>query len=182
MKKSTTLTITQAAVVAAAYVLFTLPFAQFAYGPIQFRLAEALTVLPALFPAAIPGLFLGCLLANLFNPNSLGLIDVIFGSLATLLAGLATWKLSVVFRSARPMVRRLVCLIPPVLFNALIVGTYLPFLLLEEGGRVTLAVAALNIASIGLSEAVVVYVIGLPLLTGLERRFHQVQQKPANGV
>jgi uncharacterized membrane protein len=181
MKRITTLSITQAAVVAAAYVLFTLPFAQFAYGPIQFRLAEALTVLPALFPAAIPGLFIGCLLANLFNPNNLGLIDIVFGSLATLLAGLATWKLSYVFRTARPILRRMVCLIPPVVINAIIVGTYLPFLLLEAGGRVTLAVAAVNIVSVGLSEAVVVYIIGLALLTGLERRFRKVPQDLAQG-
>jgi uncharacterized membrane protein len=181
MDRPSTRSITQAAVVAAAYVLFTLPFAQFAYGPIQFRLAEALTVLPALFPAAIPGLFLGCILANLLNPNSLGPIDIVFGSLATLLAGLATWKLSQVFRAARPMVRRLACLMPAVVFNAFIVGTYLPFLLIEAGGRVTLAIAALNIASIGLSEAVVVFIIGLPLLTGLERRFRRIGKDSSNG-
>ena len=171
MKNTATLKITQAAVVAAAYVLLTLPFAQFAYGPIQFRLAEAMTVLPALFPAAIPGLFLGCLAANLFNPNNLGPIDIIFGSLATLAAGIATWRISSLLKSARPMARRLVSLLPPVLINALVVGTYLPFLLLEEGGRVTLGVAALNVLMVGLSEAVVVYLIGLPLLAGLERRY-----------
>ncbi|MBP7402377.1 MAG: QueT transporter family protein [Clostridia bacterium] len=171
MHKTATLRITQVAVVTAAYVLLTLPFAQFAFGPIQFRLAEAMAVLPAVFPAAIPGLFLGCLLANLFNPNNLGPIDIVFGSLATLLAGYATWHISRMLRSAAPIVRRLACLAPPIVINALVVGTYLPFLLLEEGGKVTLGLAAFNILTVGLSEAVVVFLVGLPLLAALEKKY-----------
>ena len=80
-------------VIAALYVVLTLPFAQFAFGPIQFRLAEIMTVLPIFSPAAIPGLTIGCFLSNLLNPDNLGPIDIIFGSLATLLA--ATWTRSI---------------------------------------------------------------------------------------
>ncbi len=94
--------LTQAAVIAAAYVVLTLPFAQFAFGMIQFRLAEALTVLAAMTPAAIPGLFLGCLLANTLNPMSLGPVDIILGSLATLISAVVTWKLSACWLKIRP--------------------------------------------------------------------------------
>jgi len=62
-----TLYLATSAVIAALYVVLTLPFAQFAFGPIQFRLAEIMVVLPILTPAAIPGLTLGCFLANLLN-------------------------------------------------------------------------------------------------------------------
>ncbi len=171
MKRIPTLFIVQAAVIAAAYILLTWPLAPIAFGPLQFRLAEAMTVLPVVFPAAIPGLFLGCLMSNLFNPDTLGPIDILFGSLATLLAAAATWRIAHVLKNAGPMLRRMVCLLPPVVINALVVGTYLPFLLLEEGSRVTLGIMAVNILSIGLSEAVVVYVIGLPLLVALEKRY-----------
>ena len=73
--------------VAALYVVLTLPAAQFAYGPIQFRLAEVLTILPAYGFGSIPGVTIGCFLANLLNPGNLGPIDIIFGTLATLIAG-----------------------------------------------------------------------------------------------
>ncbi|NLN46656.1 MAG: QueT transporter family protein [Clostridiaceae bacterium] len=172
MKKPTTLQITQAAVVTAAYVLLTLPFAQFAFGPIQFRLAEAMTVLPVLFPAAVPGLFLGCLLSNLFNPNSLGPIDIVFGSLATLLAALATWRIARKTRGMSPSVRRGLSLLPPVVINALVVGSYLPFLLMDAASSASpLSLVPINMLTVGASEAVVVFVVGLPLLVALEKRY-----------
>ena len=167
MKKPTTLQITQAAVVTAAYVLLTLPFA-----PIQFRLAEAMTVLPVLFPAAVPGLFLGCLLSNLFNPNSLGPIDIVFGSLATLLAALATWRIARKTRGMSPSVRRGLSLLPPVVINALVVGSYLPFLLMDAASSASpLSLVPINMLTVGASEAVVVFVVGLPLLVALEKRY-----------
>lgn len=172
MKKPTTLQITQAAVVTAAYILLTLPFAQFAFGPIQFRLAEAMTVLPVLFPAAVPGLFLGCLLSNLFNPNSLGPIDVVFGSLATLVAALATWRISRRTAGLAPAARRVLCLLPPVVINALVVGSYLPFLLMDPASTASpLSLVPINMLTVGASEAVVVFVVGLPLLIALEKRY-----------
>ncbi|HBP38959.1 MAG TPA: transporter [Clostridiales bacterium] len=169
MPKKTVL-ITQAAVIAAAYIVLTLPFAQIAFGgPIQFRLAEALAVLATLTPAAIPGLFLGCLLANWFNPQSLGLIDIIFGSLATLIAAWLTWH---IFRASqgKPVLRKwatLLALLPPVLVNALMVGFYLPFLLPDT--QPGIPVIAGFMLSIALSQTLVVYGIGWPLLLGLRR-------------
>jgi len=169
MKKSP-LFLTQAAVIAAAYVVLTLPFAQFAFGMIQFRLAEALTVLAAMTPAAIPGLFLGCLLANTLNPMSLGPVDIILGSLATLISAVVTWKLSrvLVKDSTLNAARQMLVIFPGVIFNALIVGTYLPFLL-SEGEPVTAAMIASFVGWIFLSQTVVIYLIGWPLWTGLRR-------------
>ena len=74
-------------VIAALYVVLTLPIAQFAFGPVQFRLAESLTILPVFAFGYIPGLSLGCFLANLLNPSNLGPVDIIGGTAATLIAG-----------------------------------------------------------------------------------------------
>jgi len=171
-----TLYLATSAVIAALYVVLTLPFAQFAFGPIQFRLAEIMVVLPILTPAAIPGLTLGCFLANLLNPMNLGVIDIVFGSLATLIAAVLTrWiTLKAIRISERP--RDILALVPPVLVNAVIVGIYLSYLLTD--GPVSAALIALNILYVGLSESVVVYALGFPFLlvlrkTNIERIWHK---------
>ena len=173
MKKSP-LFLTQAAVIAAAYIVLTLPFAQFAFGQIQFRLAEALTVLAALTPAAIPGLFIGCLLTNaFFNPSPLGLVDILLGSTATLIAAALTWWLSRLLADkldqtkVSRFMRIVLILLPPVLVNALVVGTYLPYLVLQE--TVTFGIIMSFVVWIFISEAIVVYLIGWPLMLGLKR-------------
>jgi|SRR5665647_1885481 len=162
-----TLYLATSAVIAALYVVLTLPFAQFAFGPIQFRLAEIMVVLPILTPAAIPGLTLGCFLANLLNPMNLGVIDIVFGSLATLIAAVLTrWIILKTIRiSARP--RDILALVPPVIINAVIVGIYLSYLLTD--GPVTALLIAMNILYVGLSEAAVVYALGFPFLLVLRK-------------
>lgn len=87
MRKFTTRDLTLAAVLAAVYAALTITLPVPQYGAVQIRFAEALTVLPFLFPAATPGLFVGCIIANLFSPF---VLDVVFGSMATLLACLWT--------------------------------------------------------------------------------------------
>ena len=82
MKNSKVTFITHAAAVAAIYVVLTLVFAPISYGEVQVRIAEALTILPFFTPAAIPGLFIGCLIANVIGGSIV--LDVIFGSIATL--------------------------------------------------------------------------------------------------
>lgn len=117
---------------------------------IQVRVAEALTILPYFTPAAVPGLFAGCLIANIYGGN--GILDVVFGSLASLFSALVV---------SRIQIKALVPL-PPVLFNAVIVGTVLHFVL-----RFPLH---LTIAGVGIGQAIACYGLGYPLLLFLEKR------------
>lgn len=141
---------------AGLYVVFTLPFANIAYGPIQFRLAEVLTVFPIFSVAAIPGVTLGCFIANLINPNNLGPVDIIGGTLATLIAGYFSWLIG---KKNKPL-----GIIPPIVFNGLIVGGYLAFLLVAPGSTVTVQAIGISMLSVAGSEAVLLVVLGLPLI------------------
>ncbi|MFA0888376.1 MAG: QueT transporter family protein [Synergistales bacterium] len=147
----------RSALIAALYALLVLAFAPLSFGPVQFRVAEALTLLPWLFPEAIPGLFVGCLVSNLFG--GLGIVDMVFGSLATLVAAWLTRRMPNVFWAA----------VPPVLINAVVVGTYLSFLL-----NVPMAATILYI---GLGEAGVCFLLGIPLVTLLTRVLNQKKTK-----
>ena len=94
MKEKKTISVlfmAQAAMIAAIYVVVTLVFAPFSYGEVQVRLSEALTILPVFTPAAIPGLFIGCLISNILGGCIIP--DIIFGSLATLLGAVFTYML-----------------------------------------------------------------------------------------
>lgn len=141
----------RSALIAAAYALLVVFFAPLSYGPVQVRIAEALTLLPWLWVEAVPGLFLGCLIANLFG--GFGLVDVIFGSSATLIAAVMT----------RLMPNKVLAALPPVVVNALVVGGYLSYLT-----EVSFPFAAMYV---GVGQAVACYALGLPLLAALERRF-----------
>lgn len=163
MKKKKALFPVQAAVIAALYALLTLLLWEFSSAGLQLRLSEALCVLPAFTPAAIPGLFIGCLLGNLIGGNWM---DVLFGSLATLLAALGTAALG---RIGKPHLRRLLVPLPAVLCNAAI----LPFVLTygyglrpDAAGLPALGFYALTIA---LGEAIVCYGLGIPLQLLLEK-------------
>ena len=126
------------------------------FGVFQFRFAEALTVLPFLCPTAAWGLFAGCILANLLSPY--GLPDLIFGSLATLVAGLLTARCG----------NKWLAPLPPVICNGLIVGALLAWS--ETGFTAAFPGAfAFNALSAGVAELVVCYVLGLPLLEVLSR-------------
>ena len=117
--------ITQAAMISAIYVVLTLFISAFnlATGAIQMRISEALTVLPAFTPAAIPGLFIGCLISNLISGGMI--LDVIFGSLATLLGACGTYLLRN-WKWAVP--------IPPIVANVLIVPFVLAYVYNLPGG------------------------------------------------
>lgn len=125
MRNKNVLFITQAAMIAALYVVLTVFINAFnlASGAIQVRISEALTVLPAFTPAAIPGLFLGCLISNVIT-GCLPL-DILFGSLATLLGALGTYLLRR-FKWAVP--------VPPILANAIIVPFVLAYVYHIPGG------------------------------------------------
>ncbi|MBQ7936379.1 MAG: QueT transporter family protein [Clostridia bacterium] len=134
--------------IAALYVVFTLPFGQIAFGPIQFRIAEILTLLPFFTPWAIPGVTIGCLLSNLLFST---VWDVVFGSLATLIAAYFTYKSN----------HLLVAPIWPILFNGLIIGTMLTFMILGHFEWLAWLTMMLEVAA---SEFVICFAIGVPFM------------------
>lgn len=161
MKRNNIRALTYGAAIAAIYAVLCIATLQLSYGPLQFRLSEALCVLPLLTPAAIPGLFVGCILANLFS--SLGPIDLVVGSLATLLAALGTRQCRHI-RS--PWARRLIAPLFPVLMNGVFIGLELTYV---YTGQVFGAAFFTYFIQIVISEALVCYAVGVPLLIVLER-------------
>ena len=155
MRKFTTRDLTLAAVLAAVYAALTITLPVPQYGAVQIRFAEALTVLPFLFPAATPGLFVGCIIANLFSPF---VLDVVFGSMATLLACLWTSR----------MTSRWLAPLPPVLCNAVIVGAEIAYFATLDGAAFWPAYG-LNALTVGLGEAIACGVLGTLLLRLLPR-------------
>ena len=155
MHRLSTKQLTFTALLAAVYALLTvtLPIPQFS--GVQIRFAEALTVLPFLFPAAAPGLVVGCFIANLFSPFPL---DMVFGTFATLLACLLTAR----------MPNRWLAPLPPVLCNALIVGFEIAWSTVGFNPGFW-PVFALNMFTVGLGELCACYLLGLPLLSALLR-------------
>ncbi|MDR0858738.1 MAG: QueT transporter family protein [Oscillospiraceae bacterium] len=151
---SLTRKITRSAVIGALYFALTIALAPISYGPVQFRVAEALCVLPFLFPESIIGLTLGCMFANIFG--GFGLPDVIFGSLATFLACVCTAKCRV--RWLAPAF--------PVIFNGIIVGALIAYIDVPAD---PLAAFPLIAASVAFGELAVGYALGLPLLLALRR-------------
>lgn len=158
----------QGAVIAALYAVLTYLAAamNLAYGPVQFRFSEALTVLPVFTPAAIPGLALGCFLSNLASP--LGIVDWVFGTAATLLAAFGTQAAGKLRIKGVPVLAPL----PPVLANAMLVG--LEVACLSEAGvfsfsHFSWAAFGAGALSVGLGELVVCYALGLPLILALEK-------------
>ena len=164
MTNSKTKRIAYAAVVAAAYAALTMLLAPISYGPIQFRLSECLCILPFFDPVFAAGLFVGCLIANLMS--TAGLLDIVFGSLATLLAALCTAALG---KRGKGWLNCILACLAPVIFNALIVGAVLAYTIAPEG-MVFGAAFALFGFQVGLGEAVVLFVLGLPLMRLLLKR------------
>ena len=151
------------AVIAAAYAALTIALAPISYGPVQFRVSEALTILPFFVPGATCGLFLGCILANLFTGN---VFDILFGSIATLLAGLMTARFG---RQGNTVRTRILGCLMPVLFNAVIVGAVITWAYEGQNIFTHPGVFAFNALTVGLGEAGVLYLIGYPLMLWLPR-------------
>ena len=144
------------AMIAAMYAVLTIVLGFMSFGGIQFRIAEALTVLPYFSVMAVPGLTIGCLISNLFSP--VGLPDVIVGTLATLLASILT-------RLCAKKKLKWLAPLPPVVINAVAIGLLLMF----ESGSVSFVSFAVNAAGVGAGQAVCCYGLGLPLLILLEK-------------
>ena len=157
--KNPTRSLTHAGIIAAIYCLLTVLFQPISFGAVQFRIAEALTLLPLLTADAVPGLFVGCLVANLLGGGVW--FDVVLGALATLLAALATRKLR-----NKPLLGAAM----PALFNGLIVGPVVYFAYVRAPG------AALNwptllssMGTVALGEIVVCYILGLIMVRALKK-------------
>ncbi|MHB8071990.1 MAG: QueT transporter family protein [Candidatus Cryosericum sp.] len=171
--------LTRAALIAAMYIVLTTvpPFNAISYGAVQFRLGEALVLLPFLMDEAIVGVVAGCLVANMFSP--FGLIDLIIGTGVTLVAALLT-------RQLRRAKRLWLATLPPIILNALIVPVYISALTLPEAAslppgqglmaslrfvaaHVSLGVYVPVALSVLAGEAAVVVFIGLPVLALVRR-------------
>lgn len=153
MKNKQVLWITQAALIGAIYVVLTMVFAPFSFGEVQLRISEALTILPFFTSAAIPGLFIGCFIANALGGAIV--LDIICGSIATLIGAVGTYLLRKQNSWLAPL--------PPILANAIIV----PFVL-YYGYGVELPIW-LMMLSVGAGEVLGCGVLGLVLLNTLKK-------------
>ena len=167
MKHYSVRQLTLAAMIGALYAVLTLAIAPFggAYSPVQCRISEALCVLPFFFPAAVPGLAIGCLVVNLLSPY--GALDIIFGTLATLLA--AVWT-----RHTR---RKWLAPLPPVICNALMIPAVIALQTTVPFSTAFWSTFVWNAFTIGLGELAACYILGglllarLPKITPLKRYF-----------
>ena len=162
-RQSRTRRIAVSALIAAIYAVITVTLAPLSYGAVQFRVSEALTVLPFLIPSSVWGLTVGCVLANLYTGS---VLDIVFGSLATLLAGLVTAYFG---KKGNTVKNRLLGCLPPVLFNAVIVGAVLTWGYGFQEFADPLKSYGFNALTVGLGELGVLYLIGYTLLRQLPR-------------
>lgn len=154
--KIRTRNITVAAIIAAIYAVVTMFLTYpMSYQASQFRVAEALTILPYFTPTAIPGLFLGCVISNMLSP--VGPLDIIFGSLATLIGAVLTYLIG----KSNLKYKRYIAPFPPVIVNAIVVGILLHYTL-----QWPLFVTMLQV---GLGELICCYGLGLPILLLIEK-------------
>lgn len=158
MKNQKVLFLTQAAMIAAIYVVLTVVFQPFSFGEIQVRIAEALTILPVFTPAAIPGLFVGCLIGNIIGGSILP--DIVFGSFATLIGALFTYLLRRKNRFLFPLppIVSNTCIVPCILRYAYGLALPIPFLML----------------TIGIGEIVSCGVLGMILYTTLKKYQYRI--------
>lgn len=140
------------AAIAAIYIVLTMIFQPISFGPIQFRISEALCVLPYFTPAAIPGVFIGCLISNFLGGAMI--MDMVFGSLATLIGAIGSWML----RRNRYLVS-----IPPILSNMLIIPWVLKFAYGSDDMIWFMAI------TVGIGEVLAIGVLGQFLITALDK-------------
>lgn len=141
----------QAAIIAAIYAVITIVLSPISYGPMQIRVSEALTILPVFTSAGIPGLFVGCIISNLMGPY--GLVDIVCGSAATLIAAFFTYKLK-----NKPVLAPL----PPVIANGIIIGAELHYAYGVPGLWACMGWVALG-------ELLACYALGFPLIKLLQK-------------
>lgn len=159
-KKTSTVYLVQAAFIAAVYVALTYFMKPVSFSGTQLRVAEALTILPVLTPSAVPGLTIGCIIANISSPY--GIVDIICGSTATLFAALCS-------RATRNITVKGIPLLSaafPVIFNAVIVGAEISALSTDG---FTLPVFGAMASSVAMGQCLACFALGLPLCAALKK-------------
>ena len=147
-------------VVAAIYVVLCMALQPLSYGAVQVRVAEALCLLPVFGAEYIAGVVLGCFLANLLGST---VVDVVFGTLATLLACLVTYKL----RDIRVKGLAIPASLPPVVFNMIIVGAFEITFFFSDGAP-TAMLAVFNAVTVGIGELISCTILGVALVKLIE--------------
>ena len=160
MKNLSVRRLVRCAVIAAVYVVVCLVLAPFSYGAVQVRVAEALCLLPVFGAEYIVGVTLGCFLANLLGST---VVDVVFGTLATLLACLVTYKL----RDIRGKGLAIPASLPPVVFNMIIVGAFEITFFFSDGAP-TAMLAVFNAVTVGIGELISCTILGVALVKLIE--------------
>ena len=167
MRDKKVLFLTQAAVIAALYVVLCQIFAPISFKNVQVRIAECLTILPAFTPAAIPGLFIGCVIGNLLG-GAIPL-DVVCGSIATLIGAVGTWYIGkIVRRNPAAKATRFELPLPPIIANTIIVP-----LVLYYGYLITVPIPV-QMLTVGLGEVLGCGVIGMVLYFALEKNADRI--------
>ena len=151
-----------AAVVGAAYAALTMVLAPISYGPVQMRASEVLCILPFFLPVTTWGLFAGCAVANIIS--AAGIWDVIFGSLATLLACLCIQALGQRGRGADSWLRIILAALMPVVWNGVIIGLMLMWTITDVSFPELNAAFWVIGSEVALGEAIVMFVLGVPLM------------------
>ena len=161
MNKSKTKSIVMSALIAALYAVLTYFAAAFslAFGPIQFRISEVLTILPIFTPAAVPGLTIGCFISNFASFN---VLDLIFGTIATLIAAVLTR----VFRKKLLFGVPLLSMLMPVIVNAVIIGLEIAYFYF---GGFTFVGFLTAFIEVGISQTVICVGLGIPFYKLLEK-------------
>ena len=160
MKNLSVRRLVRCAVIAAVYVVVCLVLAPFSYGAVQVRVAEALCLLPVFGAEYIVGVTLGCFLANLLGST---VVDVVFGTLATLLACLVTYKL----RDIRVKGLAIPASLTPVVFNMIIVGAFEITFFFSDGAP-TAMLAVFNAVTVGIGELISCTILGVALVKLIE--------------
>jgi uncharacterized membrane protein len=149
MNRDKLLYIVKAGVIAAIYFVLTFVLQPISFGAVQFRISEAMTILPLFTSAAVPGLFIGCFLANIIG--GLGLVDIVFGSLTTLAAAYLTSK----------MPNKYLAVLPPILLNAFVISIWV--------SKITNMPYIVTVGTIGFGEFVSAGIFGVVLAYAFER-------------
>ena len=158
MKNKKVLFLTQAAMIAAIYVVLTIVFQPFSFGQIQVRIAEALTILPMFTPAAIPGLYIGCMIGNILGGSILP--DIIWGSFATLIGAVFTYLLR--------KQSRYLAILPPIISNTVIVP-----LVLRYAYGIVLPIP-LMMLTVGIGEVISCGVLGIVIHSALKKYQYKI--------